>query len=236
MTWKKFAKSARGDIDKRLKLLRKIQKMFDKTDSFGDLSVAEWKGIAGVLGECEAEGARLNGFDWGWFGSMRAAGNFTKLIGRRDPTLAKALDIIPICGPVTQKQFEEYVSAFGFAFTGLDENSGSKGSKGLGSATRLLAMKRPDVFVCVNGGNQAGLEKALPDAKVTVKLDNYWEKVIQPIQQAPCLPRYALSAVTGGSFGTRESPCLMPSIISISEFNGEFSNQVRVIIFFIQAL
>ncbi len=185
MTWKKFAKSARGDIDKRLKLLRKIQKMFDKTDSFGDLSVAEWKGIAGVLGECEAEGARLNGFDWGWFGSMRAAGNFTKLIGRRDPTLAKALDIIPICGPVTQKQFEEYVSAFGFAFTGLDENSGSKGSKGLGSATRLLAMKRPDVFVCVNGGNQAGLEKALPDAKVTVKLDNYWEKVIQPIQQAP---------------------------------------------------
>ncbi|WP_157718330.1 phospholipase D family protein [Sinorhizobium meliloti] len=54
MSWKDFVKLARQhmhhDFKKRMKLVREIQQMFAKTASFGNLSVAEWKGVAGVLG------------------------------------------------------------------------------------------------------------------------------------------------------------------------------------------
>ncbi|MER9291874.1 hypothetical protein NKI44_27105 [Mesorhizobium sp. M0614] len=46
-------------------------------------------------------------------------------------------------------------------------------------------MKRPDFFVCVNGGNQTNLAGALAFAPTTISLDNYWERIVVPIQQAP---------------------------------------------------
>ena len=46
-------------------------------------------------------------------------------------------------------------------------------------------MKRPDFFVCVNGGNKVGLATALSFAPTTLSLENYWDRVVEPIQQAP---------------------------------------------------
>ena len=45
-------------------------------------------------------------------------------------------------------------------------------------------MKRPDVFVCVNNGNKASLAKALHFSPSTLSLENYWERVIEPIRLA----------------------------------------------------
>lgn len=183
MSWKDFVKSARQDrhhdFHKRMKLMREIQQMFARTASFFDLSVTEWKGIAGVLGNREAEEAKLEGFDWGWFGSMGGAGTFAELIGQKNTALAEALDTIPKRGLITEAQFNAYVTAFTAAFSGVSRTAR------VPPATRLLAMKRPDVFVCVNGGNTAGLAKALSFAPTTIRLDNYWERVIEPIQQSP---------------------------------------------------
>lgn len=183
MSWPDFVKLARKDthhdFKKRMKLVRAIQQMFAKTASFADLSVAEWKGIAGVLGGVEAEAAGLDDFDWGWFGSMGGAGTFAERIGQQNRTLAAALDSIPKRGAVTQTQFSDYVQAFTDAF------AGSSRTARLGPATRLLAMKRPDVFVCVNGGNKPGLAVALDFRPTMLTLDNYWDWVIEPIRQAP---------------------------------------------------
>lgn len=183
MPWKEFARFARQDLHhdyrKRMKLVRAIQQIFSKTPSFANLSAAEAKGVAGVLGRVEAEGAGLDGLDWGWFGSMGGAGTFAKLIGLEDQALAAALDAIPKRGDVAEAQFNDYVAAFTAAF------AGSSRTARLAPATRLLAMKRPDFFVCVNGGNTAGLAAALAFAPTTIKLENYWERVIEPIQQAP---------------------------------------------------
>lgn len=183
MSWKEFAKQARQDLHqdykKRLRLLRAIQQIFARTPSFTDLSTTEAKGVAGVLGHVEAEGAGLDDLDWGWFGSMGGAGTFAKLIGMEDPKLASALDAIPTRGNVTEAQFDNYVAALTAAF------SQSSRTARLPPATRLLAMKRPDFFVCVNGGNTARLAAALAFAPTTIKLENYWERVIEPIQQAP---------------------------------------------------
>lgn len=183
MFWQDFVKLARKDthhdFKKRMKLVREIQQMFAKTASFADLSVAEWKGIAGVLGGVEAEAAGLDDFDWGWFGSMGGAGTFAERIGQQNAALAAALDSIPKRGAVTEIQFNEYVQAFTDAF------SGSSRTARLGPATRLLAMKRPDFFVCVNGGNKPGLAAALDFRPTMLTLDNYWDWVIEPIRQAP---------------------------------------------------
>jgi hypothetical protein len=46
-------------------------------------------------------------------------------------------------------------------------------------------MKRPDFFVCVDAGNKPALAKALAFAPTTINLDNYWDRIIEPIQQAP---------------------------------------------------
>ena len=46
-------------------------------------------------------------------------------------------------------------------------------------------MKRPDVFVCVDSGNAIGLANALSYARTTLSLDNYWDRVIEPIRLSP---------------------------------------------------
>lgn len=183
MPWNDFAKRARvdrhHDFEKRMQLVRTIQQMFVKATSFDGLSVAEWKGVAGVLGDSEANDSGLAGLDWGWFGSMGGAGTFAELIGKRDRMLALALDGIPYRGDVSEKQFEAFVASFTKAFVG------SSRTARIGPATRLLAMKRPETFVCVNGGNTNGLAKALAFAPTTLSLENYWERIIAPIRQAP---------------------------------------------------
>lgn len=50
----------------------------------------------------------------------------------------------------------------------------------LASATRLLAMKRPDVFICINNRNNEGLSKMLGMTKPQINLENYWECVVKP--------------------------------------------------------
>lgn len=183
MSWATFVEEARADhhhdFTKRMKLLRAIQHMFVKIASFADLTVAEWKGIAGAIGESEAIEAGLDDLDWGWFGSMGGAGTFAQLIGQQNADLAAALDMIPRRGDVTEDQFDAYAEAFTASFTGRARIAR------LAPATRLLAMKRPDVFVCVNGENRRGLAEALAFAPTTLNLDNYWERVIEPIRQAP---------------------------------------------------
>jgi hypothetical protein len=46
-------------------------------------------------------------------------------------------------------------------------------------------MKRPDTFVCANGKNKRNLANALSFAPTTLSLENYWDRVIVPIQASP---------------------------------------------------
>ncbi|MDE7547603.1 phospholipase D family protein [Acetobacter fabarum] len=183
MEWPQFVKLVRRDeyhdFKKRMKLVQAIQQIFSRNPSFANLSLAEAKGIAGMLGKNDAEAAGLTNFEWGWFGSMGAAGTFSELIGLEDDALAAAVDMIPSRGDVTEAQFNNYVLAFTATF------SKSVRVARLAPATRLLAMKRPDVFVCVNRGNINALAEALSFAPTTTKLENYWARVIEPIRQAP---------------------------------------------------
>lgn len=182
MPWKEFVRLVREDprpLKKRMGLIREVQKMFVKTASFADLSVAEWKAVAGLLGRAEAETTELDGFEWGWFGSMSRATEFSKAIGLQESAIAQALDLVPTRGDVTRAQFDDYVDIFKRALPT------SVASNPIATATRMLAMKRPDFFVCVDAGNKPALAEALAFAPTTISLDKYWERIIEPIQQAP---------------------------------------------------
>lgn len=54
----------------------------------------------------------------------------------------------------------------------------------IATATRLLAMKRPDSFLCVNSKNKHLLAKYLNIPPSNLTLENYWDLVIVPIRQS----------------------------------------------------
>lgn len=183
MEWTEYVGAVRGskfhNFSERLALLRECQRMLASVSTFSDLSPNEWKAIAGVIGEAQKQNAGLDKHDWGWFGSMKGMGDFANRISDRDQYLAAALDVIPRHGAVERPQYDQFCENFLLAF----RNSHRTGS--YPTATRLLAMKRPDVFVCISKPNLQGLAKALDFAKTTLSLQNYWERVIEPIRVSP---------------------------------------------------
>lgn len=183
MSWEEFVTRARKDkhhgFNKRIDLIRAIQEMFVRKGAFADLSIAEWKGVAGLLGKVEAEAEGLDGLEWGWFGSMKRATAFAKAVGLQHMAIAEALELIPKRGDITRAQYDEYIKTFKCALPK------SQAGNPIGTATRLLAMKRPDFFVCVDAGNRPRLSKALDFSPNTLTLENYWDWVIEPIRQAP---------------------------------------------------
>ena len=79
-----------------------------------------------------------------WFGST-GAGRSATVVKQRPQELAEWLDAIPLTGSITPVQIEKYLS-------GMISVSGIS----IPTATRLLAMKRPDCCVPVSLSNIAG--------------------------------------------------------------------------------
>ncbi|MBK8205301.1 MAG: phospholipase D family protein [Planctomycetes bacterium] len=81
-------------------------------------------------------------FSSGYFGRMGGAGEFKAITGRRPEVVGEILDRLPLEGDVSLAQAAEL----------LEELNGIKGC-GMGGATRLLCMKRPDLFLPANGAS-----------------------------------------------------------------------------------
>lgn len=183
MNWDDYVRAVkRGkfhNFSERLALLRECQRMLASVSTFSDLSPNEWKAIAGVIGEVQKHEAGLTMHDWGWFGSMKGMGDFANRVADQDQYLAAALDVIPRHGVVDEPQYDEFCENFLLAF----RNSHRTGN--YPTATRLLAMKRPDVFVCISKPNLEGLSNALGFSKSTLTLKNYWQRVVEPVRMSP---------------------------------------------------
>lgn len=180
MSWLEYVSKVRSpgihNVDGSLELLRIALQWFGSVESFGDLDTPRRKAIAGTLGEYQKTGPELSR-DWGWFGSMKGMGDFANRVDQNDRYLAQAIDIIPRHGEVTRPQYEEFAANFLKAF----ENSARKGS--YRTASRLLAMKRPDTFLCVCGPNIDAASETMGFAK-SLTLENYWERVVETIRLA----------------------------------------------------
>lgn len=180
MSWSEYARAIRESehhtIDKSLELLRIAQTWFASVESFSDLTSPQRKAIAGILGSRERESDTELDRDWGWFGSMRGAGDFSNRIAENDDHLAKAVDSIPLRGEVTREIYEIFVEHFLRAFDSSDRVGG------VATASRLLAIKRPDVFLCVSSPNRREAAKEMSFPPTTLELENYWDRVIEVVR------------------------------------------------------
>ncbi len=165
-SWAEYFDSVKNDTEHttkgRLAVLEEARRLFSTHDYFNELSDEARKGIAGF--------GRTEELDWLWFGSMKGAGYFKQAINGNNPKVSAALAEIPLNGEVTQEHYDRYLTLFRDAFD----------RSGIATATRLLAMKRPDYFVCLDSKNRDKLCEAFGIPK-SVDLDDYWEKVVQRI-------------------------------------------------------
>lgn len=159
-------------VEGRLKVLKQAQMLFAVAGSFAALGEMERKCVAGVLGPREREAFDV---DWAWFGSMFGTGVFKNRIKDNHVALSKALDAIPASGPVSRQHYEQFAMHFQSAF----DDGGRRA--GIAPASRLLAMKRPDYFVCYDTANRKGLSEHFGFAMSTLSWGTYWDDLIEPL-------------------------------------------------------
>ena len=171
MSWSSYLNRVLRDrqhgVDKRIEVLSEAQRLFNTKGSLSQMTAPERQGIAGFALNVDVP--------WGWFGSMFPAGKFKKLVNANNPNLSHALDAIPLRGEVRREHYAQFIIAFVAAFP-------LRKGHGLGTATRLLAMKRPDYFVCFDSQNRAGLCKAFGIKLGHHHYERYWDSVIERIQ------------------------------------------------------
>jgi hypothetical protein len=164
---RRVRRDRRQDLVKRLAVLSAIRRFFEEDRQLVRMTVDQRERIAGIA-------ADEDDLPWRYFGSMFPAGLFKNAFAERFHVLSKALDAIPLEGDVTRTHYDRYLTLFQRAFP--------SGGAGVGGASRLLCMKRPDVFLCVNSKNRAGLCRALGIPKTDITYSTYWDEIVQRIQ------------------------------------------------------
>ena len=121
---------AHHGFEKRRALLQRVRGAFETAGQFRLMELGMRKTIAGLP----------NNFDkhWAWFGSMKGAGYYHQAVNDNNIHLSNALDEIPLRGPVTREHYDAYLTQFVKAMP--------NGGHGVAVASRLLALKRPDIL------------------------------------------------------------------------------------------
>lgn len=175
-SWTDFMNEVRSEtshgLDRRLRVIEIAQQLFEKVDHFYELTEDERKFIAGIPNKLDIKDAE----DWGYFGSMKGAGIFKNKIIQNDKNISKALDQIPKAGNITKGNYEKFIALFKKAFIGTRLED----AKNL-TATRLLCMKRPDIFVCFDSKNRSALCKDFGIIQSEMDYDRYWDDIIERI-------------------------------------------------------
>jgi hypothetical protein len=173
MPWNRFFAAVKNDrfhgLAERCDLLSVVATEFRRHEHFRSMELGVRQAIAGWPTDFDPR--------WAWFGSMRGVGNFGKAVNENNIHLSRALDQIPLEGVIQQGQYDAYVEEFTRAFP--------HGRDGVATASRLLAMKRPDQFVCVDSKNQRALCEDFGIAKTGMTYERYWAEVVERVMDSP---------------------------------------------------
>ena len=181
MDWTTFYKTIRlnsigeKSVEQRLRLLSIAQEKFESVESFRDLDEADQKALAATVSIGKGDFKEI---DIGWFGRT-GSGRFIQLISNNNVHVSRALDHIPLDGQVYKDQYMNYISEFLKAFRQFDGEFHA-----LATLTRLITIKRPDVFVSWNNASKQTLNKALrlrPNLEIH-DYEGYWDRVIELIR------------------------------------------------------
>lgn len=173
MSWEEFEEKISNDkrLNNRIELLRVAHEIFKKHPQFNTIELAKRKNLAGFVETMPGH----EDIDWRLFGSTKPCRNFKPAVNEENIYLAKAIDSIPLEGEIKEHHVKNYIKLFRKAIPMNRKNP-------LTSATRLLAIKRPDVFVCVDERNKRGICKEYNIPLSHMTLDNYWPLLIRRIQ------------------------------------------------------
>lgn len=169
MTWERFVAAVRNDpyhgFENRCDLLQLVREAFGRVGQFQLMDRGLRKTIAGLPNDVDSR--------WGWFGSMKGAGYYHQAVNDNSPHLSQALDQIPLTGQVSRQHYDAYLAEFLRAFP--------NGRHGIGIASRLLALKRPDYFVCIDSKNKQRLCQDFGIKQTGLDYERYWDEVIERI-------------------------------------------------------
>ena len=170
--WDEFANRIKSEkfstLDERLQILKEAYSLFNNHLSFKDIEYSDRRKLAGFH-----EIKPNEELDWKLFGSMKGAGFYKTAIKNLNEAIL-AIDDIPISGTITRELFLSYAQSYEKIFR----------KNMLACGTRLLAMKRPDVFLCVDEKNKKSLCRTLGISPNTLTLESYWDLIIEPIQSS----------------------------------------------------
>ncbi len=135
-----------------LGVLSAVKSTFQKRHKLAHMTEDERRQIAGLADQ------------FLYFGSMRGAGHFMSLVLHRPHLLDAALDQIPSKGHVSRAQFDQFVRSL------------PRERVKVATATRLLAMKRPDLFLCVDSQNRRQIARSFDISQRALgTFDGYWD-------------------------------------------------------------
>jgi len=168
--WEEYSKNIEDeenhDFEMRLEVLGVFRELFEKHGHFKTMESSERKAIAGMVGKSIVSGREIES---AYFGKA-ADGFFMKTINDNNENISIALDKIPLVGDVTKQAYDQFIECFKKAF--------SDKRKHIAGATRLLAMKRPDAFLCINGKNDKELFKKMGMKSNKPTYESYWPDII----------------------------------------------------------
>ena len=173
MSWHSFFQKVRDEpydsFSKRCGLLDRGREAFKQRGSFRKMDLKLRKIIAGlpIAGLPSDPNSH-----WYWFGSMKGAGYFSQAVKENNPYISDALDLIPSDGVVGRNHYDSYIEEFVRAFP-TDKNE-----QRVGAASRLLAMKRPDYFVCLTSKNKERLCEDFGIKRTAMTYKRYWDDIV----------------------------------------------------------
>ena len=160
---------------RRVAIISTAGKLFKKNKKFCDMNEEERKFIAGMKNNITEEifqsFEHIEGENTGWFGNMRGAGYYTHEVIINNKELSLALDAIPISGKISKQHFLDFWEIFEKIFT----------RNFVAPPTRLLCMKRPDIFICLNSANIKNIKKTFSIKKSKIDKHFYWDEIIERI-------------------------------------------------------
>lgn len=176
LDWIDFFNRVKNDknnsFDTRLLLLKKAKQYFSDNE-FKEISEQNRLKIAGII-------KWDNNLNWHYFGNMGNARIFANSIKieSRINSLSNALNHIPSDGEVNKIHYMNFINSF------KDKNRGW--GYGIATVSRILAMKRADVFFCLTRGNGELLYKDFGIKKEikTHDYERYWDEIIERIYKS----------------------------------------------------
>lgn len=161
-------------IDGNYAYVERLQLLELAKDFFRNISDINPKELSCLLGISKTLNNLDKNINWHNFGHMRASNK--KMISEIRKKL-NCINYIPFYGEIYETTYRQY----------MNEILNIKGVS-ISIASRLLALKRPDFFFCVTGGNESKLEQEFEVSKpsssdINKIADSYWG-LIKVIHQA----------------------------------------------------